>query len=80
MDACAAEERTYVTEQTGCAINAYGGSDIELPRACGSEWKNPPEIQQEPKEKLYAFKRKKANALLVGLVPRKPGLQRLERR
>lgn len=36
----------------------------------------PPEIQQEPKEKLYAFRRKKANALLAGLVPRRPGLQR----
>lgn len=36
----------------------------------------PPEIQQERKEKLYAFKRKKANALLVGLVPKRPGLQR----
>lgn len=35
-----------------------------------------PEIQHEPKEKLYAFKRKKANALLVGLVRRKPGIQR----
>jgi len=36
----------------------------------------PPEIQREPKEKLFSFRRKKANDLLVGLVPRKPELQR----